>query len=33
MPWSVLKWYLTQNASPFAFTHWKVCEPKPSMWR
>ncbi len=33
MPWSVLKWYFTQNASPASFTHWKVWEPKPSMWR
>lgn len=28
MPWLVLKWYLTQKASPFALTHWKVCEPE-----
>ena len=33
MPWSVLKWNFTQKRSPLAFTHWKVCEPKPSMWR
>ncbi len=33
MPWSVLKWYLTQNCSPASLTHWKVWEPKPSMWR
>ena len=33
IPWSVLKWNLTQKRSPAAFTHWKVCEPKPSMQR
>ena len=33
MPWSVLKWYLTQTPSPAAFIHWKVCEPKPSIRR
>ena len=33
MPWSVLKWNFTQVRSPAALTHWKVWEPKPSMWR
>ncbi|SCE56900.1 hypothetical protein GA0115252_16714 [Streptomyces sp. DfronAA-171] len=27
MPWSVLKWYLTQKISPAALFHWYVCEP------
>ena len=26
-PWSVLKWYFTQNFSPPAFTHMKVWLP------
>ena len=33
MPWSVLKWYFTKNCSPAALSHWKVWDPKPSMWR
>lgn len=33
MPWSVLKWYLTQKTSPASLFHWKVCEPYPFMWR
>ena len=33
MPWSLLKWNLTQKRSPFAFTHWKVWDPYPFMWR
>ena len=33
MPWSVLKWYLTQNFSPAAFSHRYVWELYPFMCR
>ncbi len=33
MPCSVLKWYLTQNFSPAAFSHMYVLLLKPCMWR
>ena len=33
MPWSVLKWYLTQKRSPPALTHENVWLEKPCWWR
>jgi hypothetical protein len=33
MPWSLMKWYLTQNRSPAALTHMYVCELYPFMCR
>ena len=33
IPWSVVKWYFTQNRSPPALTHMNVWLEKPSMFR